>query len=629
MPSSRPLLSPSVVSFLSRTTHIRPAHHRSKDATVLIQQVTAAFPSHLAHYFLGNRPLVLYLAPPLAWILARKPASTINMAARQPLYPSQIKDLSTDEHRYLVDTPYVWNDFLIDASKLANIHLDTLSPRCLSWHAKTSLGQFDNLSTEIICSILDNVDLCSLMRLRATNSRLRCIIDDWEPFRETLIGSPDVLRALLATKASVMSTVPQISRAIFTTRCDFCGECGNFIQLLKLARCCFRCLANDRRLLSVPFSFAQNKMGLNPKLLPEIPHLTTIQRAKFWGIHEYKPSHCAVDYTTALRLTRLYSAHKVGNELEAYVSELPAIIRRRHQKARGVKHRRSGVVKRCGPKAADRLLSSYPVTTAQSLHAELDINPPENDNFRFLSAMHAPGRSKITTFDPHTETHIVLQNVEYHGYCSGCRFYWNLISPRHPMEHTIYTEPELDAHLQNCFYARLRWNQLYPAGYPVDELRTVQILKQRPPPLMLRHATPGLFEKTPPGALYLYAKSNLDDKRYGDLLLGSSDATSQASWATSSASAANSLWRYIHPMIERKGRKRGDVRSWQQAVTLQLRKPRLAGQRVQCQNGLPTSSSLHPDHTEIFHYNGEDVNLWFETDATAYPQPWFLENLSQ
>ena len=370
-------------------------------------------------------------------------------------------------------------------------------------------------------------------------------------------------------------------------------------------------------------------MGLNPKLLPEIPHLTTIPRAKFWGIHENKPNYCAVGYITALRLARLYSARTVGNELEASLSELPAILRRRHQKARGVNQRRSGAVKRCGPKVADRPLSSYPIITTPSLRSEVDINPPENDTFRFLSAMHAPGRSRTITFDQNTQTHSVHQNVEYHGYCSGCRFYWNLISPRHPMEHTIYTKPDLDAHLQNCFYARLRWNQLYPAGYPVDELRTVQILKQRPCPLMLRHATPGLFETTPPGALYLYAKSNPDDKRYGDLLLGSSDATSQASWATSSAGAAGSLWRYIHPMIGRKGRKRGNVKSWQQAATLRLRRPRITGQRVQCQHGLPTSSSLHPDHTEIFHRNGEDVNLWFETDSTAYPQPWFLENMSQ
>ena len=545
---------------------------------------------------------------------------------RPPPYPSQFQHLSTAEYRYLVDAPYDWNNTLIDTNSLAKFNLANISAPFLPRHAMSSLGRLDSVPTEIICMILGRVDLSSLMNLGATNTTLRCVINNWLPFREVMTGGADVLRALLATKAAVMFTVPQISTAIFTTRCELCGECGTFLQLVKLARCCFRCLANDRRLLSVPLSFAQVKMGFNPQLLSETPHLVTIPRATFWGTQRTMPSFHAVDYTSALRLVQPCPVRTVDTEVGRHLSELPTIIRRRHQKAQAIHQRWSRAAKRIGREILTRPLSSYPITTVQPLLAEADINPLENDMFRFLSAIHAPGRSKATMFDPQTETCILIQNVEYHGYCSGCRGYWNLISPHHPREHTIYTKPEIEAHLQTCFYARMRWNQLYPEGRPLDRVITDDILNRHPAPVLRRHNFPGIFEMISAHALHLYAKSTPTDKGYGDILLGSCDANSQATWATSGRNAAGSLWRYVDEMVERKCRK-GDVRAWVNAATLQLRRPRMIN-RVRCEKGLPTTSSFDPDHTEIYHLNGQDVGLWFENDQTRYFQKWFLDTLS-
>src|SRR3954454_16577727 len=85
---------------------------------------------------------------------------------------------------------------------------------------------------------------------------------------------------------SLSHTSPKPSSQI---RCEFCGDCGTFLQLLKLATCCFRCLANDLRLLSVPMSFVRTVMGIDPKHLPQIPHLWTIPRAKFLRVQEHVP----------------------------------------------------------------------------------------------------------------------------------------------------------------------------------------------------------------------------------------------------------------------------------------------------------------------------------------------------
>jgi hypothetical protein len=551
------------------------------------------------------------------------------MAAQRPTYPPHVRQLSPAEVRYLIDLPYVWNDMLIDTGKLADISLDNLSPECPSKGTPASLGQLDHLSTEVICTILENTDVLSIMRLRATNTTLRGIINDWEPFREISTGAPDVLRALLATKAAVMFTCLRVSNAVFSTRCEFCGECGTFLQLLKLARCCFRCLANDRRLLSVPISYAQTTMGVNPSLAEHIPHLTTIPRAKFWGINGEIPSYCAVDYNAALEYARPHLVRILNGELEPYLAELPTIIRRRRQKAQSVYQRWPGIAKRCRRGPAARPLSSYPITTIRPLVADLDIKPPENEMFRFLSAMHAPGRLKTNIFDLQTNTSAVNQTVEHHGYCKGCRFYWNLCSPQLPIEHTIYNSNELPSHIQSCFYARLLWGRLYPGGQ-IDEVLSVMLLKQHSAPFKLRHpaSVHGHFEKIPPEALYAYAASNLKDNGYGDLLLGSLNSNSQATWATSSKSPYGALQRSIYSRISRKSSQGVDVRPWIQASQMQFRRPtKIPG--PQCINGLPTSSCLDPDHTFFLDHNGQQISLWFEDDNTRYPVPFFLETLGQ
>jgi ribosomal protein S14 len=519
---------------------------------------------------------------------------------------------------------------LINTNKLANIPLDNLSPMCPSRHTMSAFGSSGYIPTEIICTILENTDLLSIMHLRATSMTWRDIINDWEPFHEILTGAPDVLRALLATKAAAMFTAPQISNAVFTTRCEFCGECGNFLQLLKLARCCFRCLANDRRLFSVPISYAKRKMGLDPGLLPRIPHLKTISRAKFWGMHKNMSSYCAIDYNAALELARPYLVRTTGSELEPYLHELPTIIRRRRQKAHSVHQRHVGVSKpfRQGPPA--RPLSSYPITTIRPLANDVDINPPEDEVFRFLSAMHAPGRLKTTSFDPQTNTSAVHQTVEQHGYCKGCRFYWNLCSPHLPIEHTIYNLEEISSHIQTCFYAHLLWGRLYPGGR-VDHVHSVMMLKQYPPLFKLRHPVEvqGSFEQIPDEAMFAYEMSHPQDNGYGELLLGSQDPDSQATWATSHKSAYGALRRSISSMMLRKSNQGVDIGPWKRASQMLFRRPNTI-RGPPCIKGLPTTSLLHPEHGYLLYHNDQQINLWFEQETNIwYPEPWFLETLGQ
>ena len=161
---------------------------------------------------------------------------------------------------------------------------------------------------------------------------------------------------------------------------------------------------------------------------------------------------------------------------------------------------------------------------------------------------------------------------------------------------------------------------------------SVMLLKQHPPPFKLRHpaSVKGSFEKIPPEAISAYIRSNPTDNGYGDLLLGSQDSISQATWATSSKSAYGALQRSLSLMTSRKSAPGTDIGAWKKASQVQLRRPtKIPG--PQCVSGLLVSSRLDPDHTfQVFlDHGGEQISLWFEEANTRYPVPFFLDTLGQ
>jgi hypothetical protein len=61
------------------------------------------------------------------------------------------------------------------------------------------------------------------------------------------------------------------------------SEHGEILQLLRLKRCCFLCLSQERELLAISQGDAQNITGLSESELAQLQHMRTLPQKSFWG----------------------------------------------------------------------------------------------------------------------------------------------------------------------------------------------------------------------------------------------------------------------------------------------------------------------------------------------------------
>lgn len=546
--------------------------------------------------------------------------------------PIDLAKLSHYEYRFLVEEAPRWDNKVIDMGELqGRIPLGNPAHWVMPKLPTASNGYFDRLSTELVHMTLCETVLCAMMNLRATNSHFRTIIEQWGPFRNVFLHGPRVFRAVIATKA--MWTAPQVVPVIFTQRCEFCGDYGTFLQLLKLQRCCFKCLTNDQRLAAVRPKYAVTTMGVSERDISRIPKLTTIARQNFWGSNAGFDSMVVLDYTKALELSRLNKR----------TPAIPTILRKRlcqeqRAAAKGARSADNDVVlnpitqKPIRPNA----LTVKHTRTLHKLNLSAETTPPDCDMLRFFTAIHAPivNPATINTI-PSSASSPILQAG---GYCKGCRYYWNLHSSHNPLEHRYYTIPELQQHLATCYFALCYYNKLYPA----NEIRQILLRDPQKKAIFPRDNSFELIPdrliqfQTLPSWLNHLPRTSLT---YGvGFLQPGSDADSQGAWATASAGRKCILDRYVNVLLEKreklahKKEEMGiDMRAWRKAAKWQHGKPRMNSMGVRCEKGLPMSDKVHEDHTVWFpHYiTGDIITIWLDYGHREhYAVPRFLDYFS-
>jgi hypothetical protein len=286
------------------------------------------------------------------------------------------------------------------------------------------------MSTEMIFMVFEHATLDVLMNLRLTNSCAKAVVESWCPFREIYSSGPDLVRAAIAIKASKFLSVPRLLAVTFGDRCELCGQLGSFVQLVKCMRCCFHCLAADRRLHCVSQDFATRYVHINftndlaarvedrkimQQNLERIPKVHTIPQKSFWG-HPLTGRLFALDYNAAIQ--------SGGPTIKA--RSLPSILQKRIAagKGRPCYHEMPSLVG-C-------------IDAGQSLKR------------RFLTAIYQPGILGKTLDG--------IPTSEHARFCRGCREYWGLHSPgRHHLEHIMYSSSEIVLHLSQCIFAKLAW----------------------------------------------------------------------------------------------------------------------------------------------------------------------------
>jgi hypothetical protein len=146
-----------------------------------------------------------------------------------------------------------------------------------------SLGLFERLPPEILQMDVAMTPFRDLMRLRGTNTFAERIVEQWRPFCTVMAAGRNIANAILQTEVNCLWTTPQVVDVIFTTKYEFCGDHGEFVQLLRLKRCCFRCLSQERELLAVDFRFARGVLGMNQDDVGRLPQLCTLPQQSFSG----------------------------------------------------------------------------------------------------------------------------------------------------------------------------------------------------------------------------------------------------------------------------------------------------------------------------------------------------------
>jgi hypothetical protein len=365
-----------------------------------------------------------------------------------------------------------YHEILIDAAELRRrVRLDYPSTWSDPKTDTIDAGKIGSLPVEGITNILHHTTISDLFRLRATNSHIKYLIEQWEPFKLIITHGGDAVRALLATGGGLLWTAGQLVNVLFTTKCELCGEHGEILQLLKLKRCCFRCLSDERELLAIPIEYAEVYLGLLDRELESLPKLTTICQKDLWGY----PSHegVIVDYKTALKVS-------AGRALDCS---------RRHQTA-GLYSYLSfttgdfledefrSIQPRPTTRIHERRGQSSPMTLPPAI-----IAAPETAYRQHACSIRQPAMTRKCSrlADGTFKYNVTVINAVR---CEGCAYFWNYHCPLPHQFHKMYVHDstggptEFTKHFQHCIYAYAHWTRINCPWLPVPLDEQIMILEK-------------------------------------------------------------------------------------------------------------------------------------------------------
>ncbi|KIV78625.1 hypothetical protein PV11_06258 [Exophiala sideris] len=359
-----------------------------------------------------------------------------------------------------------YNNVLIDVGELGKRVRLCLPKPCPPPKAPlASLGYLDRLSTEMQYTLFAMTPVTDLFRLRAVNSYAKNLIEQWPPCSTVIKYAPHAIQAMLATSAGELWTVPELVDVIFGTKCEYCGEHGEILQLLRLKRCCFRCLSQERELLAIRPTYAKKFMGLTDTDLEQIPHIYTVPQKHFWGY----PSCAgpAFDYKAALHVAR-QRRHNPS-------TEDPSKPAKSRFTMEGIAGQGIDRFWRTSLPLAEELQSIQHSSTSSIqmrrqqplLHLpEYELEPPETFYLQHACSVELPAiELQHVQRGDGTVTHTGKRVSGMH--CAGCASYWNYHSPLPWVYHRLYrhqpgsTHTDLTKHLAHCLYARMHWIRLW------------------------------------------------------------------------------------------------------------------------------------------------------------------------
>ena len=486
-----------------------------------------------------------------------------------------------------------WTDKLMDHETLkARIPLSLLPPSTsATCRTSPSLGDLEKLPMELLHTVFRELPVANILSLYRTNSRSQAVLSSWPSLALVNQYGQNAIRALIASQSAHRYTFPQLESVVFSSECEFCQEHGEILYLLKLVRCCFRCLSTDRRLLAVNTTYAVNVLQVPSSELRKLPLFTTAPQDHHWGSQLGQLS--VVDYTAALRVSKAKQtdreigydwsrAHMSKNTLSLSGTEinLPTMWQSVHPTpGLTIQDRRTT--------QNDLPLLSLPWAITR---------PFEGPSGQHACSVFFPAVKRTSVKPAGANTFYYKYETQAARHCSGCAHWWNYHSTMPFEYHTIYRgtisdlSSPLMSHLSHCIYARMFWQKLWTVtptraqmiinGHNSNQLRISRWGNRD------QELNASSFEMFSSEGLYMiegyklrggaftqstaWALSESDGEEhdpvivpavpkdandgYGDLLF-SAEALSQAHWATATPLSRNDLFHGPFGLVnEKRGR---------------------------------------------------------------------------
>lgn len=142
--------------------------------------------------------------------------------------------------------------------------------------AHHDLGRLSTLPVEVLCMVIDNLDLESFRSLSITNHNAARISKIHRQYRFLAAHYPLVLRTLYATGAPHHIGILELYNALKKKCCFLCNNPAAYIYLPTCQRICPQCMIIAPEALPVPIEIAEHKYLLPRSVLLELPHFVSL-----------------------------------------------------------------------------------------------------------------------------------------------------------------------------------------------------------------------------------------------------------------------------------------------------------------------------------------------------------------
>ena len=377
----------------------------------------------------------------------------------------------------------------MDAEMLKR-HITLEQPTLVDWDQKLAsqitFGPLEKLPMELIFEIFSQTSISDLLNLYRTNSRAKALIDSWPVFSTVNRYGANAVRALIATRLAHSRTYSELEDVVFSSQCEVCQEHGEIVYLLKLKRCCMKCLSTERELHAVHTHWAKWRMGVTQADMDKLPILRSRPQADHFNT-PLAGNAKFVDWTSAVALGKntVKQRYTIPSPRIGWAEVLDKSL---NLDARYISFREAPEKNLQQRRQAQNKLA--PLTLPGHITVPQEIMAGQHACSVYLPAMSRKGvRTKTESRQP-----------EYHAikasHCAGCAHYWNYHSTIPLAYHAMYATnirqsptaanmtppPSPDTpcpsfqspsfkhsafahHVKHCIYAHLYWYKLFPRNH--------------------------------------------------------------------------------------------------------------------------------------------------------------------